>query len=201
NMSRIAVLLGGPDAEREISLVTGRACAAALNRLGHVVVEVDPKDKADVWGLLEQAKPDIVFNALHGPWGEGGVAQGVLETFGRPYTHSGVLASALAMDKQAAKAVFAQGGLDTPRGMLVPRAEAVAAHPMARPYVVKPNDQGSSFGVHIVREGDNRPPEALAHEGADMGDMLLVEEFIPGRELTTAVLGARPLAVTEIVPR
>jgi D-alanine-D-alanine ligase len=200
-MSRIAVLLGGPDAERDISLVTGRACAAALTRLGHDVVEVDPREKARCWDLLTDASPDIVFNALHGPWGEGGTVQGVLETFGRPYTHSGVLASALAMDKQAAKAVFAQAGLDVPKGLLVSRAEAAAAHPMPRPYVVKPNNQGSSVGVHIVREGDNRPPEALAHEGADLGDMVLVEEFIPGRELTTAVLGDRPLAVTEIVPR
>ncbi len=203
---RIALLLGGPDAERDISLVTGRACAAALKRLGHDVIEIDPKDKAAVWSLLEAADPDIVFNALHGPWGEGGAVQGVLETFGRPYTHSGVLASALAMDKQAAKAVFAHAGLDTPQGRLVPRAEAAAGHVMARPYVVKPNDQGSSFGVHIVREGDNRPPDilndgALTHEGAGMGDMLLVEEFIPGRELTTAVLGDRPLDVTEIIPR
>ncbi len=200
-MSRIAVLLGGPSAERDVSLVSGRACAAALKRLGHDVVEVDPKQKADVWALLEQADPDLVFNALHGPWGEDGVVQGVLETFGRPYTHSGVLASALAMDKQAAKAVFAQAGLDAPEGRLVTRAEAAAEHPMARPYVVKPNNQGSSYGVHIVREGDNRPPEQLAHEGVDLGDMVLVEEFIPGRELTTAVLGDRPLAVTEIIPK
>lgn len=200
-MSRIAVLLGGPDAERDISLVTGRACGAALKRLGHEVIEVDPERQDMAWGLLTQADPDIVFNALHGPWGEGGIVQGVLETFGRPYTHSGVLASALAMDKQAAKAVFAQAGLDTPNGLLVSRAEAAESHPMARPYVVKPNNQGSSVGVHIVREGDNRPPEALTHEGVDLGDMVLVEEFISGRELTTAVMGDRPLAVTEIIPR
>jgi D-alanine-D-alanine ligase len=200
-MSRIAVLLGGPSAEREISLVTGRACGAALGRLGHDVIDVDPHDKALVWDLLTAADPDIVFNALHGPWGEDGLVQGVLETFGRPYTHSGVLASALAMDKQAAKAVFAQAGLDTPKGLLAPRAEAAGAHLMPAPYVVKPNNQGSSVGVHIVQKGDNRPPEELAHESLDLGDVVLVEEFIPGRELTTSVLGDRPLAVTEIIPR
>jgi D-alanine-D-alanine ligase len=198
---KIAVLLGGPSAERDISLVSGKACAAALTRLGHEVIEVDPREKAQAWDLLAASDPDIVFNALHGPWGEDGVVQGLLETFGRPYTHSGVLASAVAMDKERAKAVFRAAGLDCPAGRIVSRAEAAAGHVMPAPYVAKPNNQGSSFGVHIVRVGDNRPPAALAAEGADLGAEVLVEEYIAGRELTVAVLGEDPLGVTEIIPR
>lgn len=198
---RIAVLLGGPSAEREVSLVSGKACASALERLGHTVIPVDPRQKDQLWGLLSEADPDIVFNALHGPWGEDGVVQGVLETFGRPYTHSGVLASAVAMDKDRAKAVFQAYGLDCPAGRIVTRAEAAGGHVMEPPYVAKPNNQGSSFGVHIVRAGDNRPPAELGAEGADLGDLVLVEEYIAGRELTVAVLGDDALAVTEIIPR
>ncbi len=193
---RVAVLLGGFSPEREVSLVSGRACAQALVRKGYDAIEVDPEPH--LLAQLHAADPDVVFNALHGEWGEDGRVQGVLEYFQRPYTHSGVLASALAMDKTMAKVFFAQAGLDTPRGAIVPRAD-LAAHPMDPPYVVKPNAQGSSVGVFIVREGDNRPPEVLAGKDWTLGDALLVEEFIPGRELTVTVLHDRPLAVTEIV--
>lgn len=193
---RVAVLLGGFSPERDVSLVSGRACAQALGRKGYDVVEVDPGPH--LLAQLDAAEPDLVFNALHGEWGEDGRVQGVLEYFRRPYTHSGVLASALAMDKTMAKTFFERAGIDTPKGAITPRS-ALSAHPMAPPYVVKPNAQGSSVGVFIIREGDNRPPQALVTKEWSLGDTVLVEEFIPGRELTVTVLGDRPLAVTEIV--
>ncbi|MCG8440725.1 MAG: D-alanine--D-alanine ligase [Caulobacterales bacterium] len=196
---RVAVLLGGLSPEREVSLVSGRACAEALLRKGYDVVTVDAT--RDLARQLDEARPDIVFNALHGAWGEDGRVQGVLEHVGLPYTHSGVLASALAMDKERAKAVFANAGLDAPRGRLASCAEAAAGHLMDPPYVIKPNAQGSSVGVFIVREGDNRPPAALTDPAWSLGDELLVEEFVSGRELTVTVMGDRgALAVTEIIP-
>ncbi len=194
---RVAVLKGGWSPEREVSLVSGAACAEAARALGYDVVEIDAG--RDVAAVLKAASPDIVFNALHGEWGEDGRIQGLLDILGVPYTHSGVLASALAMDKAKAKAVLGLAGLPLAAGRLMHRAEAGRAHPMEPPYVVKPNAQGSSVGVFIVRKGDNRPPEGLLAADWSLGDEVLVEEFIPGRELAVAVQGDRALAVTEIV--
>jgi len=194
---RVAVLLGGLSPEREISLVSGRACSAALVRKGYEAIAVDPQDPGWI-AQLQEIAPDAVFNALHGAWGEDGCAQGVLEYLKLPYTHSGVLASALAMDKDKTKVVLAAAGIDAPRGRIVALEEAARGHVMEPPYVVKPNAQGSSVGVFIVRAGENRPPAELTDPKWDLGDEVLVEEFVPGRELTTAVLGDRALAVTEI---
>jgi len=197
---RIAVLLGGLSPEREVSLVSGAKCADALETRGHEVTRIDPSE--DGWiARLETLQPDLVFNALHGEWGEDGRIQGVLEYLRLPYTHSGVTASALAMDKQRAKAVLREAGLNCPEGLIVSRFEAAAAHAMTPPYVAKPNAQGSSVGVVIVPEGANAPPAILASDDWPYGDEVLVERFIPGRELTVAVMGERALAVTEIVPK
>jgi D-alanine-D-alanine ligase len=199
-MARVAVLLGGLSPERTVSLSSGAGCAAALRRLGHDVSEVDPQDPNWI-AHLNQVRPDAVFNALHGEWGEDGRTQGVLDYLKLPYTHSGCLASALAMDKDKSKAVFAQVGLPLARGKLMDRREAAKAHPMPAPYVVKPNAQGSSVGVFIVREGANRPPEQLLDPDWTFGEEVLVEEFIDGKELTVAVMHDRgALAVTEILP-
>jgi D-alanine-D-alanine ligase len=194
---RVAVLMGGWSAERPVSLVSGAAAAAAARALGHDVVEIDVT--RDIATQLKDAAPDVAINALHGPWGEDGHVQAVLELLEIPYTHSGVLASALAMDKTRTKLVLANAGLDVARGLLMDRHTAARQHPMEPPYVVKPNADGSSFGVFIVRKGDNRPPEGLAADDWSGSDTMLVEEFIAGRELTVAVLGDRPLGVTEIL--
>jgi D-alanine-D-alanine ligase len=192
--ARIAVLKGGWSAEREVSLVSGRECAKALREAGYDAVEIDAG--RDLAAQLRAAAPVIVFNALHGRWGEDGCVQGLLEVLNLPYTHSGVLASALAMDKVRAKEVFAAAGLPVPGGTLAAREDIAARHVMDPPYVVKPYNEGSSVGVVIVPEGANAPPQL----GADAPETLLVEPFIPGRELTVAVMGDRPLAVTDIVP-
>ena len=191
--ARIALLMGGRSAEREVSLVSGRECAAALRQEGFDVVEIDAG--ADLASRLSEAKPDVVFNALHGRWGEDGCVQGLLEWLGLPYTHSGVMASALAMDKSRAKRIFAAAGLPVAEGIIVGRERARAAHPMPPPYVVKPNNEGSSVGVYLVAEGANGP----AQLSDDMPDEVLVEAYVAGRELTTAVLGDRALAVTDII--
>ena len=191
--ARIAVLIGGRSAEREVSLSSGRECSAALRQEGFEVVEIDAG--ADLASALVAARPDVVFNALHGRWGEDGCVQGLLEWLEIPYTHSGVLASALAMDKSRAKQVFAAAGLPVARGAIVCRDHIRAAHPMEPPYVVKPNAEGSSVGVYIVPAGANRPP-VLAD---DMPERVLVEEYVAGRELTVAVLGDRALTVTDII--
>ncbi len=191
--ARIAVLKGGRSAEREVSLVSGRECAAALRNEGFDVVEIDVGP--DLAQVLAADRPDVVFNALHGRWGEDGCVQGILEWLEIPYTHSGVLASALAMDKSRAKLVLAQAGLPVPRGLIAGRDEARQAHPMAPPYVVKPVNEGSSVGVYLVQAGANGP----ARLADTMPDTVLVEEFIPGRELTTAVMGDEPLGVTDII--
>ncbi|MEL7486446.1 MAG: D-alanine--D-alanine ligase [Pseudomonadota bacterium] len=196
---RVVVLKGGWSAEREVSLVSGAAAAEALSTAGYDVAEIDVD--RDVAAKLAAAKPDVVFNALHGQWGEDGCVQGLLELMGVPYTHSGVLASSLAMDKQRAKAVFEDAGIPSPEGKIVSRSEAAGGGVMAAPYVIKPNNQGSSVGVYIVREGDNRPPSALDDPKWNLGDTVLVERFIPGRELTVAVMGDRALCVTEIMPQ
>ena len=195
---RVAVLTGGWSSEREVSLTSGRGCAAALGRLGYDVVPIDVS--RDVSALLKalSPKPDAVFNALHGRFGEDGCVQGLLNLLGIPYTHSGLLASAIAMDKPMARTLFAARGLRVAEGKVVHRKEVLAGDVMARPYVVKPTNEGSSVGVRIVRPGDNSPFDA---ETWPFGDIVLVEQFIPGRELTVGVMGERALGVTEIRPR
>jgi D-alanine-D-alanine ligase len=196
---KIAVLLGGRSAEREVSLVSGHACAEALRAEGFDAAEIDAR--GDVARDLAELAPDAVFNALHGRWGEDGCVQGLLEVLRISYTHSGVLASALAMHKERAKDVFRAAGLPVARSIVVERREASVRHAMEPPYVVKPVNEGSSVGVFIIRKGDNRPPGELGSESWSLGETVMVEEFIPGRELTVAVMGERALGVTEIVPR
>jgi D-alanine-D-alanine ligase len=194
----VAVLLGGLSSEREVSLVSGRECADALERLGARVTRIDAgRDLAEV---LAKVKPDVVFNALHGAWGEDGCVQGVLETLGIPYTHSGVLASALAMDKAKAKAVLAAAGVAVPGGGLYDRFEVASRHVLEPPYVVKPNSEGSSVGVFLVFEGANSPPQQVAAASWTFGDEVMVEPYVAGKELAVAVLGDKALTVTEIVP-
>jgi D-alanine-D-alanine ligase len=196
---RVAVLMGGLSPERDVSLVSGEACAQALERSGAAVTRIDAG--RDIAAVLEAARPEVVFNALHGAWGEDGCVQGVLETLGLAYTHSGVLASALAMDKAKAKAVLAAAGVSVPGGGLYDRFEAARAHVMAPPYVVKPNAQGSSVGVFMVFEGANSPPQAIAEPSWTFGDEVMIEPYVAGHELAVAVMDGRALAVTEIVPR
>src|SRR5215471_8768059 len=194
SFKRVAVLLGGLSPERDVSLVSGRACARALRDEGFETTEIDVGH--DVGEKLREAKPDAAFNALHGRWGEDGCVQGLLELMEIPYTHSGVLASALAMHKEHAKSAFRAAGLPVAEGMLLDRRKAGKTHAMPPPYVVKPVNQGSSVGVYIVREGDNRPPGALGTAEWALGDDVMVEDYVPGRELTVAVMGNRGLAVT-----
>ena len=190
---KVAVLMGGPSAEREVSLSTGRECAQALRDAGYEVVEIDAG--ADLAQRLADLRPDVCFNALHGRWGEDGCVQGLLEWLRIPYTHSGVLTSALTLDKQRTKALYQGAGLPVVPSLLAPAAEVRARHVMVPPYVVKPNNEGSSVGIYIVPEGANAPPQ-LADT---MPDEVMVEAFAPGRELTVTVLGNRALAVTDIL--
>jgi len=185
--------MGGPSAEREVSLSSGHECAVALRQAGYEVVELDAG--RDLPARLAEHAPDVVFNALHGRWGEDGCVQGLLEWLGYPYTHSGVLASALAMDKTRAKDVLRLAGLSVLESVIADAAEVRARHVMAPPYVVKPNDEGSSVGVYIVHEAANGPPQL----SEQMPARVMVETYAPGRELTVAVLGDRALGVTEIV--
>src|SRR6202789_4570272 len=195
-MKHIAVLKGGWSVEREVSLVSGAACAKALRELGYEVTEIDVQP--DIAEQLLKLKPDVVFNALHGRYGEDGCVQGLLELLKIPYTHSGVLASALAMHKQRSKDVYRAAGIPVVDSIVVDRREAAARHLMEPPYVVKPVNEGSSVGVFIIRKGDNRPPEALGSETWNLSSEMMVEEFVPGRELTVTVMGNRALGVTEI---
>lgn len=190
--SSVTVLMGGPSAEREVSLSSGRECATALREAGYDVTELDAGD--DVAARLSASCPDVVFNALHGRWGEDGCVQGILEWLRIPYTHSGVLASALAMDKTRTKEVYAQAGLPVVESVIRSKADIMADHVMAPPYVVKPNNEGSSVGIYIVSDQANRPPEIAD----DMPDHLMVEAYVPGRELTVTTMGDRPLCLTEI---
>lgn len=185
--------MGGSSAEREVSLSTGRECAAALRDAGMDVVEVDAGP--DLAVRLQEITPDVVFNALHGRWGEDGCVQGLLEWLRIPYTHSGVLASALAMDKQRSKDVFRRAGLPVVESVIAGKGEVSKRHVMDPPYVVKPNNEGSSVGIYIVNEGANTPPQ-LAET---MPDEVMVETFAPGREMTTTVMGDRALGVTDII--
>jgi len=196
NMTRVAVIYGGWSSEREISLVSGRAMARAAREAGYDVTEIDAGRALS--DQIRTAAPDVVLNGLHGPWGEDGCVQGVLEVMGIPYSHSGVLASALAMDKRKSKAVYAQHGIEIAADVAVTRAEAARAPPLPPPYVIKPIAEGSSFGVVMVREGANAPAEMLLSDDWVYGDRLMAEEYIPGRELTVGVMGERALGVTEI---
>ncbi|MDU8928892.1 D-alanine--D-alanine ligase [Alisedimentitalea sp. MJ-SS2] len=188
------MILGGFSAEREVSLVTGEECASALRGEGFEVIEIDP-GRDDLAARLLEVKPDVVFNGLHGRWGEDGCIQGVLEWMGIPYTHSGVYASALAMDKERAKAAYVAAGLPVANSILAPKVEVEAGHVMAPPYVVKPYNEGSSVGIYLVNEDANGPPKLA--KGTP--DIMMVEEFVPGRELTTGVMGDRALTVTDIL--
>ncbi len=191
--THVAVLMGGWSAEREVSLASGQACASALRASGFRVTEVGV-DRT-VATRLTDLRPDVCFNALHGPIGEDGSMQGLLNVLGIPYTHSGVQASAIAMDKPRAKTLFARGGLRCPPGTVCAPREVADAHSWEPPYVIKPINQGSSVGVRIVRPGDNLPACGLSWE---WGEEVLVEPYIPGRELTVGVLDGKALCVTEI---
>lgn len=190
---KVAVLMGGTSAEREVSLSSGHECATALRGEGYEVVEVDAGP--DLCAQLRAVSPDVVFNALHGRWGEDGCVQGMLEWMRLPYTHSGVLPSALAMDKQRSKSVFRAAGLPVVDSLICDKADVMAAHVMPPPYVAKPNNEGSSVGIYIVHEAANGPPQ-LAET---MPERVMVETYAPGRELTTTVMGDRALTVTDIL--
>jgi D-alanine-D-alanine ligase len=193
---RAAVLLGGRSAEREVSLSSGAGCGAALRDEGFDVVEIDPGENPA--SQLLDANVDCAFNALHGRWGEDGCVQGLLEWLRIPYTHSGVLASSLAMHKQRTKDVYRAAGIPIVKSLIADRREAGREHLMEPPYVIKPVNEGSSVGVYIIRKGDNRPPSELTNPEWHLSDAMMVEEYVPGRELTVAVLGGRALGVTEI---
>jgi D-alanine-D-alanine ligase len=196
-MSRVAVLYGGISAEREVSLSSGTQVIAALRTAGFEVTPIEVGDDIGAVIAALSPRPDAVFNALHGRFGEDGAIQGVLDWLAIPYTHSGVRASALAMDKVAAKAVFAAYGLPVAPGRVVTLDELAEADPLPLPYVIKPLNEGSSVGVEIIRKGDNRRVEVA--RAWRFGNVALAEEFIPGRELTVGVMGERALAVTEII--
>ena len=193
----VAVLMGGWSAEREISLRSGTACADAAERAGFRVSRLDVN--REVAASLRVLKPDVALNVLHGRPGEDGTLQGLLEILGIPYSHSGVLASALAMQKDIAKTVLKAAGVPVPGGVVVSRAEAASRHLLPPPYVIKPVAEGSSVGVFIVRADHEHPPQELTRPDWTFGDMVLVEPFIPGKELTCAVMGEQALGVIEIV--
>jgi D-alanine-D-alanine ligase len=197
-MSRhVAVIMGGPSVEREVSLVSGRAVEQALAGLGYEVTVIDA-DRSLPARLME-CRPDVAFNALHGRLGEDGCVQGLLEVLGVPYTHSGVLASALAMNKPVARQLFADAGLRCPEGRVMKLDAVLAGEGYPPPYVIKPLNEGSSVGVHIVLTGDNH--RNLSREDWPFGDEVLVEKYIPGREIQVAVMGERALGAIEIRPR
>lgn len=191
-MSRVAVLMGGFSLEREVSLSTGQACAGALRAAGYEVIEVDAG--LDLGMCLLDISPDVCFNALHGKWGEDGCVQGLLEWMKIPYTHSGVLASALAIDKQKTKELYTQVGLPVVQSVLASGEDIAKQHILPPPYVVKPNNEGSSYGIIIVTEGQEMPML-----GEMSSDQLMVETYVPGRELTVSVMGDRALCVTDII--
>lgn len=194
----VAVLMGGFSSERPVSLSSGTACAAALEQEGYRITRVDVDH--DVAAVLMELRPDVVFNALHGPFGEDGTIQGILEYLQIPYTHSGVLASALAMDKGQAKLVAKAAGIPVAEARVMNRFDIGSEHPLAAPYVVKPVREGSSFGVVIVQEDQSHPPQILTSAEWRYGDTVMVERYIHGRELTCGVMGDIALGVTEIVP-
>lgn len=192
----VAVLMGGWSSEREVSLRSGAACSAALEGAGYRVTRVDVQ--RDVAEVLARLAPDVALNVLHGHPGEDGTIQGILEILRIPYSHSGVLASALAMDKGQARIMLAAAGVPVAVGRTVSRAEAARSHVMKPPYVLKHVVGGSSIGVFIVREGQAHPPQELTRSDWSFGETLLAEEFIPGMELTCGVMGDQPLGVIEV---
>ena len=194
----VAVLNGGWSAEREVSLRSGKACAEALTRQGYRVTRIDVG--RDIATVLSTIKPDVALNVLHGRPGEDGTLQGMLEILAIPYSHSGVLASALAMQKDVAKELFRVAGVPVAEGLVASRLEAAKQHLMARPYVIKPIAEGSSVGVFLVKQDQAHPPQELYREDWAYGDRVLLEKFIPGKELTCAVMGEEALGVIEIVP-
>lgn len=198
-MKRVAVLFGGISSEREVSLVSGRECCAALREAGYEVVPVEVTSDLPALVAALTPKPDAVFNALHGRFGEDGAIQGVLDWLDIPYTHSGVRASAAAMDKVASRTLFEAAGLPVPRGRVIDIGEIADHDPLVAPYVIKPVNEGSSVGVDIVRPGDNKRGEILSRW--HYGPQALVEEFVPGRELTIGVLEDRALTITDIEAR
>ena len=194
----VAVLMGGFSSERPVSLATGGPCAEALEAAGYRVSRIDVG--RNVSEVLSELRPDVAFNALHGPFGEDGTIQGVLEFLEIPYTHSGVLASALAMDKSLAKRIAKSAGVKVAEERVMDRREIGPTHPMVPPYVVKPVAEGSSFGIVIVDEGQSTPPQSVSSTDWRYGDRVMVERYVAGRELTCAVMGGVALGVTEIVP-
>ena len=197
-VKHVAVLMGGFSSERPVSLASGNPCADTLERLGYRVTRVDVG--RDIAAVLAELKPDVAFNALHGPFGEDGTIQGVLEFLGIPYTHSGVLASALAMNKEQAKKIAKAAGIPVAESRVMNRFAIGSTHPMKPPYVVKPVSEGSSFGVVIVKEGQSHPPQVIGSSEWRYGDTVMVERFVHGRELTCAVMGDVALGVCEIIP-
>ena len=197
-MKHVAVLMGGWSAEREVSLCSGKACADALEGMGYQVSRIDVD--REIAGKLGAIKPDVALNVLHGRPGEDGTLQGMLEILGIPYTHSGVLASALAMQKDIAKTVLKLAQVPVPGGLIATRADAAKRHLLPLPYVIKPVAEGSSVGVFIVREDHKHPPQELTRPDWAFGERVLVEPYIAGKELTCAVMGDKALGVIEIVP-
>jgi len=195
----VAVLMGGFSSERPVSLASGTPCADALEAEGYRVTRIDVD--RNIAAVLAELRPDVVFNALHGPFGEDGTIQGILEYLEIPYTHSGVLASALAMDKGQAKIVAAASGIPVAEARIMNRFDFGAEHPIAPPYVVKPVREGSSFGVVIVKEDQAHPPQILTSDEWRYGDLVMVERYVYGRELTCGVMGDKALGVTEVLPQ
>ncbi|HEY4143160.1 MAG TPA: D-alanine--D-alanine ligase [Pseudolabrys sp.] len=196
-MKHVAVLMGGWSAEREVSLNSGKACAAAAEKAGFRVTRIDVD--RDIAATLRALKPDAALNVLHGRPGEDGTLQGMLEILGIPYSHSGVMASSVAMQKDIAKTVLKAGGVPVPGGGLYARMDVAKAHILPPPYVIKPVAEGSSVGVFIVREDQAHPPQELTRADWSFGEQVLVEPFIPGKELTCAVMGDKALGVIEII--
>jgi D-alanine-D-alanine ligase len=197
-MKHVAVLMGGWSAERAVSLRSGAACAAALERGGYRVTRVDVG--RDIAAVLTSLKPDVALNILHGRPGEDGTLQGLLEILQIPYSHSGTLASAAAMQKDVAKVVMASAGVPVAEGVVVSRHEAAKSHVLPRPYVIKPIAEGSSVGVFVVTEAHDHPPQELTRPDWSYGERLLCERYIAGKELTCAVVAGKPTGVIEIVP-
>jgi D-alanine-D-alanine ligase len=194
----VAVLMGGWSAEREVSLRSGKACAEALERQGYRVTRIDVG--RDVGAVLAATKPDVALNVLHGSPGEDGTLQGLLEIMAIPYSHSGVMASAVAMQKDVAKVLLRAADVPVPEGLVASRFEAAKTHLLPRPYVIKPIAEGSSFGVFIVTDAHDHPPQELYRDDWTYGERVIVEQYIAGKELTCAVMGDLALGVIEIVP-
>ncbi len=196
--THVAVLMGGWSAEREVSLATGEACSGALRRAGFQVTSVDVK--RNIAEILSELNPDVAFNGLHGKWGEDGCMSAILETMQIPYTHSGVRASAIAMDKAKSKLIFAAAGIPVAESRIVDLDLAAHQHPLALPYVLKPQAEGSSVGVHIVDHSSNGPAVIILEQRELYGSQIMAERFIPGKELTCAVMGDVALGVIDIQP-